>query len=111
MTEAGGASSAPRDRVSPYAAARLYADGQLSRDALVEVVSSWTYTSNETRTIGLHDDLLNFVPGSFDEVQAAYGEGLIDAPIYEAALGALRAQILAAPQTSRPIPGPACADE
>lgn len=49
--------------------------------------------------------------GAFVVGEAACGEGLIDAPIYEAALGALRAQVLTAPQTSRPIPGPASADE
>lgn len=78
-----------------YAAAERYARGEISREEIILTFTSWHYVAAETRTAGLHDDLLNFVPGSFDDVQAALVDGLIDHGIYSAALGALRAQTTA----------------
>ncbi len=59
---------------------------------MIHAVTTWTYVPGETKTEGLHDDLLNYVPGSFDEVDAALDDELIDEGIYRAALDAVLAQ-------------------
>ncbi|PPF66465.1 hypothetical protein C5C18_08730 [Rathayibacter tritici] len=77
----------------PYEAAESYRCGEISRDELVQILTTWRYVPSEQRTAGLHDDLLNFVPGSFDEVEAAFDDELIDEALYSIALEALRTQI------------------
>jgi hypothetical protein len=77
----------------PYEAAESYRCGEISRDELVRILTTWRYVPGEQRTAGLHDDLLNTVPGSFDEVEAAFMDELIDEALYSIALEALRTQI------------------
>ncbi|GAB3615890.1 hypothetical protein GCM10027416_04470 [Okibacterium endophyticum] len=77
---------------SPYESAESYARGEISRNELIYRLTSWHYLPSETRTTGLHDSLLNFVPGSFDEVAAAFDDELIDEETYTLAHDALRAQ-------------------
>jgi hypothetical protein len=77
----------------PYEAAESYRCGAISREELVQILTTWRYVPGEQRTAGLHDDLLNFVPGSFDEVEAAFMDELIDEALYEIAHEALRTQI------------------
>ncbi|OUE30125.1 hypothetical protein BFL35_11370 [Clavibacter michiganensis] len=77
----------------PYEAAESYRCGAISREELVQILTTWRYVPNEHRTAGLHDDLLNTVPGSFDEIEAAFDDELIDEALYDIALDALRAQV------------------
>jgi hypothetical protein len=55
----------------------------------VQILTTWRYVPGEQRTAGLHNDLLNTVPGSFDEVEAAFTDELIDGALYSPALNAL----------------------
>ncbi|ROS28464.1 hypothetical protein EDF22_0188 [Rathayibacter sp. PhB127] len=84
---------------SPYHVAERYSRGEISREQVVEALTTWQYVTAETRTGGLHEDLLNVVAGSFDEVQAASLDDLIDEDVYAAALDALRAQTASLRQT------------
>lgn len=77
----------------PYEAAESYRCGEISRDEVVQILTTWRYAPGEQRTAGLHDDLLNFVPGSFDEVEAAFTDELIDGELYSSALNALQKQM------------------
>lgn len=81
--------STPEDR-GPYRLAKLYALGYLSRDDLIRELQQWRYVKEPQSSLPLHEDLINFVPGSFDEVQSALDDGLIDQAIYVLALDALR---------------------
>lgn len=85
---------------SPYHVAERYSRGEITRDQVIDALTHWEYVPAETKTQGLHDDLLNYVPGSFDDVEAASLDELIDEEIYTAALDALKAQTAAARQTS-----------
>jgi hypothetical protein len=38
-------------------------------DELIHLLTTWRFLPGETRTIGVHDDLLNTVSGSFDDVE------------------------------------------
>ncbi len=80
---------------SPYHAAQRFSRDEITRDQLVEFLTHWPYLDSETKTEGLHDDLLNVVPESFDDVHAALVDDLIDEDIYTAALEALKAQAAA----------------
>lgn len=77
-------------RMSPYQVAELYSCGEISRDQVIAALTHREYAEGETRTTGLHDELLNYVPRSFDDVEAASLDGLIDDEIFAAALVALR---------------------
>lgn len=77
---------------SPYDLAQRYSRGEVSRDQIIAALAAWKYMPGETKTEGLHDDLLNYVVGSFDEVEAAYDDELIDDEIYESALRGLKSQ-------------------
>lgn len=83
---------------SPYHVAERYSRGEITRDQVIEALTHWEYVPAELKTEGLHDDLLNYVPGSFDDVEAASLDELIDEEIYTAALNALKAQTVAARQ-------------
>jgi len=85
---------------SPYHVAERYSRGEISRDQVIAALTRWEYVPAEMKTEGLHDDLLNYVPGSFDDVEAAALDDLIDGEIYTAALNALKAQTAAMRQTS-----------
>ena len=85
---------------TPYHVAERYSRGEITRDQVIDALTTWQYVPAETKTHGLHDDLLNYVPGSFDDVRAASLDELIDEEIYAAALNALTAQTAAARQTS-----------
>jgi len=78
--------------VSPYDMAERYSRGEISRAEVISALTDWRYVQAETHTGGLHEDVLNYVPGSFDDVQAAALDDLIDDEIYAAALDALKAQ-------------------
>ncbi|WP_427795413.1 hypothetical protein [Clavibacter nebraskensis] len=58
----------------------------------MQILTTWRYVPGDQRTFGLHDDLLNFVPGSFDEVEAAFTDELIDADLYHIALSTPKQQ-------------------
>jgi len=85
---------------TPYHVAERFSRGEISREQVLRALTTWSYLDSETKTEGLHEDLLNYVPGSFDDVQAALLDDLIDDEIYSAALGALKAQTAARRQTS-----------
>ena len=85
---------------SPYHVAERYSRGEITRDQVIDALTNWQYVPAETKTQGLHDDLLNYVPGSFDDIEAASLDELIDEEIYTAALNALTAQTAAARQSS-----------
>lgn len=85
---------------TPYHVAERFSRGEISREQVLQALTTWSYLDNETTTEGLHEDLLNYVPGSFDDVQAALLDDLIDEEIYSAALGALKAQTAARRKTS-----------
>ncbi|PPF29924.1 hypothetical protein C5D07_00935 [Rathayibacter tritici] len=86
-------SSTPEDR-GPYRLAKLYALGYLSREDLIRELQQWRYVQESQSPLPLHEDLADFVPGSFDEVTDASLDGLIDEEIYELAHQALKAQQL-----------------
>jgi hypothetical protein len=79
---------------SPYEAAESHRCGEISREELVQILTTWRYAPGDQRTAGLHDDLLNAVPGSLDEVEAAFMDELIDEALYSSALNALQTQTL-----------------
>lgn len=85
---------------SPYHVAERYSRGEITRDQVIDALTHWEYVPAELKTEGLHDDLLNYVPSSFDDIEAASLDELIDGEIYTAALNALKAQTAATRQTS-----------
>lgn len=85
-------SSFQDDSRAPYRSAESYISGEIDREELIDRLTSWRYEPGEVRTAGLHDELLNFVAGSFDEVLAAFIDGLLDGELYSIALGALKEQ-------------------
>lgn len=74
---------------SPYHVAERYSRGEISRDQVIEALTTWPYETNEVKVEGLHEDLLNYVAGSFDDVEAASLDELIDDEIYTTALKSL----------------------
>ncbi|MDN4641788.1 hypothetical protein QCD70_16175 [Agreia sp. PsM10] len=78
----------------PYVVSEQYSRGEISREQLIKSLTSWRYLPTELKTTGPDDDLLNYTPGSFDDIEAASLDDLIDDEIYEAAHEALRTQIL-----------------
>ncbi|MGA1836419.1 hypothetical protein VD659_05740 [Herbiconiux sp. 11R-BC] len=76
----------------PYVVCEQYSRGEISREQLIEALTAWRYLPGQTKTAGLHDDLLNDIPGSFDDIEAASLDDLIDDEIYSIALEALKAQ-------------------
>ncbi|CAM5531554.1 hypothetical protein [Leifsonia shinshuensis] len=74
---------------SPYEAAVRYSVGELTRDQIIEILSTWDYRRWDNRTAGEHDDLLNTVAGSFDELTAAHADGLLEDDTYDAIADAL----------------------
>lgn len=78
----------------PYRLAKWYALGYLSREDLIRELQQWRYVSEPQSSLMLHEDLINFVPGSFDEVTDASLDGLIDEEIYHLAMRAWKAQTI-----------------
>lgn len=76
----------------PYVVSEQYSRGEISREQLIETLTKRRYLPGETRTTGLDDDLLNYVPGSFDDVEAACLDELIDEEIHTIALEAFIGQ-------------------
>lgn len=74
---------------SPYEAALRYSLGEISRDQVIEILSTWEYRGWNNRTAGEQDDLLNTVAGSFDELIAAHADGLLEDDTYDAIADAL----------------------
>lgn len=72
---------------SPYEVAERYAAGQITRDQLVAELGSWDYVPQD-RARGLDDDVLVYRQGSFDEVERAADDGLIDDEAYDAIIEA-----------------------
>ncbi|MBX4299242.1 hypothetical protein K4H04_26145, partial [Mycobacterium tuberculosis] len=64
------AARAERPASSPYEAALRYSLGEITRERVIEILSTWEYRGWNNRTAGEHDDLLNTVAGSFDELIA-----------------------------------------
>lgn len=77
----------------PYRFAKLYALGYLSREDLIRELQQWRYVQKVQSPLPFHEDLINFVPGSFDEVNDASLDGLIDEEIYDIALTTLKTQL------------------
>jgi hypothetical protein len=77
---------------SPYQVAQRYSRGEISRKQVIDALARWHYLPAERKTQGIHDDLLNYTPGSFDDVEAASMDELIDEEIYAAALVGLRSR-------------------
>ncbi|MEO7018229.1 MAG: hypothetical protein ABI067_17095, partial [Leifsonia sp.] len=55
-------------------------------------LSAWPYQKWENRTAGEHDDLLNTVAESFDELIAAHADGLLENDTYDAIADAIEAR-------------------
>ncbi|PPH70515.1 hypothetical protein C5C90_16455 [Rathayibacter sp. AY1D4] len=70
----------------------MYALGYLSCEDLIRELQQWRYVQEPQSPLPLHEDLINFVPGSFDEVEAALDDGLIDDAIYGLVLETLKSQ-------------------
>lgn len=66
----------------PYEMCQRFAAHQLDRAELISVLSRWDYVDVPV-TSDLADDLRFDTPGSFDEVEAAYRDKLIDADLYD----------------------------
>lgn len=49
-----------------------------SREDLIRELQQWRYVPEPQSSLMLHEDLINFVPGSFDEVTDASLDGQID---------------------------------
>lgn len=82
---------------SPYEAALRYSLGELTRDEIIQTLSTWPYRTWSNRTAGEHDDLLNTVAGSFDELVAAHAAGLLEDDTYDAIADALEERATARP--------------
>ncbi|MEN2741674.1 hypothetical protein ABCS02_28140 [Microbacterium sp. X-17] len=91
-----------RVMASPYEAALRYSRGQLTRDQVVYLLSSWPYRSWNSRTRGEQDDVLATVNGSFDDLIAAHSAGLLDDDLYDEIADALERKAAAPPPTSDP---------
>jgi hypothetical protein len=74
---------------SPYEAALRYSLGEIPREQVIEILSTWNYREWNNRTAGEEDDLLNPVAGSFDELIAAHADGLLEDDTYDAIADAL----------------------
>lgn len=91
--------------LSPYALARKYASGEISRSDMVRKLSVWPYKPSQTHTDGHHDDLLVYVPGSFDDVERAVNEGLIDDDAFDEIADAYEASTKAASRNQSVLGG------
>lgn len=85
-----------RAGLSPYELAEKYASGEVPRSELVKQLSAWPFKPSQNRTNGPHDDLLVSVPGSFDDVDRALRNGLIDDEAYDEIADAHEAALLCA---------------
>lgn len=72
---------------SPYEVAVRYEAGEITREELVAELGSWDYVPQD-RSQGLDDDVLVYREGSFDEVERAADDGLIDDEAYDAIIEA-----------------------
>lgn len=77
---------------SPYHMAQRYSRGEITRDQLMHGLTEWEYvpTQLETKDLGPGEDLIVSVPGSFDDVEAARSDRLIDGETYTAVLKAYK---------------------
>ena len=73
---------------SPREICQLYAIGELSREQLIDQLSRWPYPAPITSN-NAWDDLRVSLPGSWDEVDRAAEDGLIDEDLREAIIDAL----------------------
>jgi hypothetical protein len=54
----------------PYVVSERHSRGEISRDQLIDTLTTRRYLPGGAKTEGLHDDLLNYVPGLFDDIEA-----------------------------------------
>jgi hypothetical protein len=78
----------------PYEIAQRYALGEISRDAMLEALTSWAYEEPSEippGPLGAWEDGVALLPdGSFERtVQRAFDDGLLDSEEYETILRAL----------------------
>lgn len=73
---------------SPREICQLYAVGELSRDQVIDELSRWPYSA-PIRSDDAWDDLRVSLPGSWDEVDYAAEDGLIDDDLRDAIIDAL----------------------
>jgi hypothetical protein len=72
---------------TPYEIAQRYAAGELTKTQLIDELTRWEYPDSMV-TDG-YDSLLIDVPGSFDDVERALQDKLIDGETYDEILEAL----------------------
>lgn len=70
----------------PYEISQRFAAGVLTRDRLLDELLRWEFVPSAL--VDGQNDLAFDIPGSFDDVVRAYGDGLIDAVLYEHLLDA-----------------------
>ncbi|MEX2984810.1 hypothetical protein [Streptomyces sp. C36] len=63
---------------SPRHVIDRYAAGEISRDEMVQALSTWPYRERGPIVEGMHDDLAVVEEGTFDEVQIARDQRYID---------------------------------
>ncbi len=73
---------------SPREICQLYAIGELSREQLIDELSRWPYPA-PVRSDNAWDDLSVAMPGSWDEVDRAAEDGLIDDDLLDDVIDAI----------------------
>ena len=82
--------SADDGRESPYQIAQRYARGELSRDEVIRRLAEYDYLPQDTIPDDMTVDVAEHVEGSWDDVERAAGDKLIDYEIYETVLRSVR---------------------
>lgn len=77
---------------NPYDMAVLFSQGGMSREQVILALVSWDYVPAEKVSPLLHEDPPNYVPGSIDDLVAAFDDDLIDEEIHYAVRRALKSR-------------------
>ncbi|KJY44120.1 hypothetical protein VR41_00110 [Streptomyces sp. NRRL B-1568] len=88
VSEARALAPVPAGRIgrSPAHVAMRYATGEISRDEMIEALSTWPYVPVGPRAENLLNDFRPSVAGSFDDVESALHQQYIDGEAYDTIL-------------------------
>lgn len=90
MPEPGSDETADRE-VTPYTIAEAYHRGELTRDQVIQQLVDYDYLPQDEIPDDMTQDVGLYVDGSWDDVQRARRNGLIDGDIYSVVLQAVEA--------------------
>jgi hypothetical protein len=76
--------------ITPYTIAESYGRGELTREQVIQALIDYDYLPQDQIPDDMSVDIAMYVEGSWDDMERATGNGLIDSEIYNTVLGAVR---------------------